>query len=109
MQTSPWGKWDDVDWVRGALSARLEDVHVEVFAHSWRVQNVEHFMKSFEKMIDIVSGMVLDAESVEKLGGLQGVRERTRMYLEERFEREGWTCVGVSICAWGRKSAAGKV
>lgn len=35
-QTTPWGKWSDMDWNRDTLQARflLEDVHVDVMAHT---------------------------------------------------------------------------
>lgn len=44
MQTTPWGKWYDVDWVQEALcdaetcgGVVLEDVKVEAFANTWYV------------------------------------------------------------------------
>lgn len=60
-------------------------------------------MKMSDRMIDMVAGMVLKEESIGKLGGKEGVKERVKSYLEQRFGTRGWTCVGVSILAWGRK------
>lgn len=116
MQTTPWGRWYDVDWLRATLSSPdrvgaggLEDVRVEVLASTWPVAGVEDFMRAYRAMVDLVADMALGAESVRRLGGHEGVRERVREYLVGRFgrrgegEEEGWTLVGVSICAWGRK------
>lgn len=125
MQTSPWGRWDDVDWVRSALASPpqsssshggggggggegLEDVHAHVRAGTSRVEGVDHFMRAYGKSVDAVADVALGAESVARLGGHEGVRRRVRGYLEEKFggKEEGWTLVWVSICAWGRKKRA---
>lgn len=120
MQTSPWGRWYDVDWLRATLSSPdlvvgggLEDVQVEALASTWPVAGVDDFMRAYGTMVDFVADMVLGAESVGRLGGHEGVRERVREYLVGKFgrrgdgekEEEGWTLVGLSICAWGRKRA----
>lgn len=60
-------------------------------------------MKMSDKMVDMVADMVLGEESVGKLGGKERIRERVKGYLEQRFGTRGWTCVGVSIVAWGKK------
>lgn len=123
MQTTTWGRWYDVDWVRDTLLSMtapgaegetvgkgegrrnlLEDVHVEVFAHTSPAEDVGHFMKMFEKMLDWVADLALGAESIQKLGGREGVKKRVEEYLRGRFGTRGWTLVGVSICAWGKKS-----
>ncbi|KAJ4412527.1 hypothetical protein N0V82_008752 [Gnomoniopsis sp. IMI 355080] len=109
MNMSNWGCWDDVDWVRDALSdanacgVALEDVGTEVLANSWLVENAEHFMKVNGKMIDMVVGMLLNEDSIGKLGGKEGIKARVKGYLEERYGTRGWTCIGVSILAWGKK------
>lgn len=114
MHTSQWGQWDDVDWVREALSdadacgVALDNVKVEVFANSWPVENVEHFMKMSEKVIDMVMGLVLHEESIGKLGGKEGLKARVKGYLEDRYGTKGWTCIGVSILAWGTKPVSEK-
>lgn len=76
---------------------------MEVFAHTWAVADVGNFMKMLDKMVDWVADMVLGSESIQKLGGREGVKRRVEEYLRGRFGTKGWTLVGVSICAWGKK------
>lgn len=67
------------------------------------VYNVEHFMKMSGTMIDMVTEWVLDQESIRKLGGKEGIAKRVESYLQERYGAKSWTCIGVSILAWGKK------
>lgn len=84
-----------------------------MLASTWPVAGVDDFLRAYGTMVDLAADVVLGAESVARLGGHEGVRERVRAYLVGRFgrqgeeveEEEGWTLVGVSICAWGRKRA----
>lgn len=110
MQTSPWGRWDDVNWLRSTLASpelglEPDSVHVDALASTWAVDGVDHFMRTTEKMIDLTADVTLGAESITRLGGHEGIRQKVRGYFEERFGEEGWTLVGVSICAWGKKKA----
>lgn len=115
-----------------ACGVALEDVQVEVWANTWYahpylhdlseiplvaenkgrivadcdtrpVENVMHFLKMSGKMIDMAASWVLDEENISKLGGKEGITERVRDYLEEKYGTKGWTCIGVSILAWGKK------
>lgn len=113
MQTSAWGRWDDVDWVRGALASRgLQDARASALASTMRVDGVDHFMRACGgPMVDAAADVALGAESVARLGGHEGVRRRVRGYLEDKFggeEEEGWTLVWLSICAWGRKKGCAR-
>lgn len=60
-------------------------------------------MKMSDKIVDIVADLVLGEESIADLGGKETIRERVKGYLEQRFGSGGWTCVGLSILAWGKK------
>lgn len=109
MQTSTWGKWYDIDWLRSTLSAPdtgldPASVRVEPMAMSYTVDGPDHFLHGHANMVDMVASMVLGKESIERLGGRDGVRRRVREYLVSRYgENGGWTMVGVAICAWGKK------
>lgn len=59
-------------------------------------------------MLDMVAGWVLDQASISKLGGKEGIAERVKGYLEEMYGTKGWTCIGVSILAWGKKPLSTK-
>lgn len=72
------------------------------------VNNVEHFMKMSGTMLDMVAGWVLDQETISNLGGKEGITERFKGYLEERYGTKSWTCIGVSILAWGKKPLSAK-
>lgn len=72
------------------------------------VENVGHFLKMSERMIDMATGWVLDDESISKLGGKEGITQRVKGYLEEKYGTNGWTCIGVSILAWGKKPLSTK-
>lgn len=63
-------------------------------------------MKTFGVIVEMMADKALGKESIDKLGGMEGVRDRVRAYLEGEYGRRGWTLTWVSIVAWGRKSAA---
>ncbi|CAN8099308.1 unnamed protein product [Discula destructiva] len=109
MQTTAWGHWYDVDWVRDVLAVQhgLADVRVEVLANTWPVHGVGHFMRMFEKLLGPVAGMVLGEKTVAKLGGEEGVQTLVEGFLKEKYGEKEWTATGLSICAWGTKPMAG--
>lgn len=109
-QSSPWGRWDDVDWVRQTLAegGLLHDVHVDVLAHTWPMAGPAHYAQAFGAVVDIMARRVLGEAGEAALGGPEGVRARVRAFLEEdeRYGNgagQGWTLTWVSIVAWGRK------
>lgn len=109
-QTTGWGHWDDLDWLHATLvDSGLEDVHVEPLASAVRVENVDYFMRMTDQMFPMMAKMVLGEESTAKLGGLDGLKEKVRVYLEGQFGDKGWTLTGVSLCSWGRKKGPASV
>lgn len=97
-----------MDWIRDILQGplcQLEDVHVDVLAHTWPMNSAGHFIKAMGAMVDVMGTLVLGRESIDKLGGTEGVRERVRAFLEEEHGGRGWTLTWVSIVAWGKKPA----
>lgn len=70
------------------------------------MDNLAHYMQAVGPMVDMTANMILGEESVEKLGGLEGVRKRVRAFLEEDEgygADKGFTLTWISIVACGKK------
>ena len=102
LQTTEWGDWSDVNWVRKTLAGRgLEDVKVHVFAFLARVESVAHYMSSFGPMIDFVMKNSW-SEEVRNAHGKDEVHGLIRQFLEDRYGGQGWDTTWTSLVASGR-------
>ncbi|KAK0655332.1 hypothetical protein B0T16DRAFT_486914 [Cercophora newfieldiana] len=54
-QTTAWGEWYDVNWIRKTLQAKgLESVKVEPCAFVQRIDSAEYFMRNFGMIVNFV-------------------------------------------------------
>ncbi|KAI3394657.1 hypothetical protein diail_2467 [Diaporthe ilicicola] len=105
MQLTDDGHWDNVDWVRGALTAQgLVDVQVDVLATLTAIKSPEHFMKTSATMIEVAGKMTLGLDLQNERDKVEEVKELVKLHLVEKYGKEGnWTLTWVSIIARGRK------
>ncbi|KAJ0124482.1 Aklanonic acid methyltransferase DnrC [Diaporthe amygdali] len=105
MQLTDDGHWDDVDWVRGALTDQgLVDVQVDVLATLSSVKSPEHFMKTSGMMVEYAGKLNLGLDLQNGRDKVEEVKELVKKHLVEKYGEEGkWTLTWVSIIASGRK------
>ncbi|KAL1860379.1 hypothetical protein Daus18300_009292 [Diaporthe australafricana] len=105
MQLSGDGHWDDVDWVRRALTDQgLLDVQVDVLATMTSIKNPEHFMKTSSTMIEYAGKLTLGLDLQNGRDKVEEVKKLVKRHLVEKYGEEGkWTLTWVSIIASGRK------
>ena len=102
MQTTKWGDWSDVNWVRQTLvELGLNEVKLDVLAHLSRVDSAEYFVKTYAMMIDWVMNTSWTAELRAK-HGRDEVLELVRCHLEKKSNGEPWDITWVSIIASGQ-------
>lgn len=102
LQTTPWGDWADVNWVKKTLVAKgLEDVKVDVLAHLSRVDSAEQFISHFSMMIKWVmnSGW---SEEMRREHPEEEVLGLVKEFVEKKYEGKGWDTTWVSLIASGR-------
>lgn len=106
LQTTEWGEWSDINWVRKMLVSKgLEDVKVDVFAFVTHVDNVEHFISNFSMSIDWVMNSVWTEEQ-RKAHPRDEVLGLLKEHLEKKFPgNEGWYSSWVALVASGRVPA----
>ena len=106
MQTTAWGEWSNVNWVRRALEdVGLEDVRVEVLAHLQRVHGAADFVACFESMMRWVVESCW-SEELRREHGMDEVKRLVRDHLEEKYGGRGWDVTWTSIIASGRVPGA---
>ncbi|KAK0636467.1 hypothetical protein B0T17DRAFT_613194 [Bombardia bombarda] len=107
QQTTRWGDWPDVNWVRKALEQRsLERVQVDVFAFLVSVDGAEHFVAGFEGMMDwVMAGSW--SEEARKEHGREEVFGRVRDFLEEKYEGGAWDQTWIGVVATARLPEGG--
>lgn len=105
MQLTDDGHWDNVDWLRGALTdAGLVDVQVDVLATLTHITSPEHFMKTSATMIEYAGKLTLGLNLETDRGKVDEVKEFVKKHLVEKYGKDGkWTLTWVSIIASGRK------
>lgn len=105
MTLSDDGHWDNVDWVREALTDQgLVDVQVDVLATLTPIKNPEHFMKTSATMIEYAGKLTLGLDLEADRGKVEEIKEHVKKYLVEKYGKDGkWTLTWVSIIASGRK------
>ncbi|KAK3687430.1 S-adenosyl-L-methionine-dependent methyltransferase [Podospora appendiculata] len=102
VQTTPWGDWADVNWVRKTLESKgLEDIKVDVFAFLSRVDGAEHFMASTGMMIDWVM-QANWSDELRKEHGKEEVHGLVREFVEKKYHGRGWDQTGIAVIASGR-------
>lgn len=105
MQLTDDGHWDNVDWLRGALTDQgLVDVQVDVLATMTPIRSPEHFMKTSALMIEYAGKLTLGLNLETDRGKVEEIKEFVKKHLEEKYGEDGkWTLVWVSIIASGRR------
>lgn len=102
LQTTAWGEWADVNWIRKTLESKgLRDVTVDVYAHLTRVENAESFVSGYGMMMDWVMSSNW-SEELRKQHPREEVHALTRAYLEKKYGNEGWDMSWVAVIASGR-------
>ncbi|KAB5555035.1 S-adenosyl-L-methionine-dependent methyltransferase [Coniochaeta sp. 2T2.1] len=102
MQTTQWGKWSDVNWIRRTLEdLGLEDVKVDVLATLQRIHGAEDYVACFEMMFKWVINSQW-SEELRKEHGIEEVKGLVREHLREKYGGRGWDATWVSIIASAR-------
>ncbi|KAK3389605.1 S-adenosyl-L-methionine-dependent methyltransferase [Podospora didyma] len=102
LQTTTWGDWGDVNWVRQTLVDRgLEEVQVEVFEYQSRVDSADHFVTSTSMMIDWVTNSSW-SEELRKEHGKEEVYGLIKDFLEKRYDGKPWDISWSALVATGR-------
>lgn len=102
LQTTPWGKWADINWIRKTLQAKgLEDVKVDVLAHITHVESTDQFLSHFGMMIE----WAINCNWPEELRSAhpqEEVMQLMRDFLDRKYQSGGWDLSWVSLIASGR-------
>lgn len=102
MQTTQWGNWSNVNWIRRILEdLGLEDVKVDVMARLQHIRGAEDFVACFGMMFS----WVLNSQWSEELRREHGIEEVKRLvaeHLEEKYGGRGWDVTWTSIIASAR-------
>ncbi len=105
LQTTAWGQWWDVNWVRKALVERgLQDVKVELFAFLSHVESADFFLANFGMMIDWLMKTSWSDE-VRKEHPKEEVYARIREFLDKKYGGEGWDLSWIALVASGQVAA----
>ncbi|KAI7782822.1 Aklanonic acid methyltransferase DnrC [Diaporthe eres] len=105
MQLTDDGHWDNVDWLRGALTDQgLVDVQVDVLATLTPIKSPQHFMKTNAMMIEYAGKLTLGLDLKTDGDKVEETKELVEKHLVEKYGKDGeWTLTWVSIIASGRK------
>jgi hypothetical protein len=107
LQTTPWGKWSDVNWARKTLPEKgLEDVKVDVFAFLSRVESADFFLANYGMMMDWIVNTSW-SEELRREHPKEEVHALVREFLEKKYGGEGWDLSWISLVASGRTSLLG--
>ncbi|OIW28761.1 S-adenosyl-L-methionine-dependent methyltransferase [Coniochaeta ligniaria NRRL 30616] len=102
MQTTRWGNWSNVNWIRRTLEdLGLEDVKVDVMARLQHIHSPDDFVACFEMMF----GWVINSNWSEELRrehGLEEVKSLIREHLEAKYGGRDWDVTWTSIIASAR-------
>lgn len=101
-QTTLWGHWGDVNWIRHTLEKKgLKDVRVEPLATLQRSDSAEYFVNHFQMIIRWVTSTMW-SEELRKEHPPEEVRQLVKDYLEKKYEGKGWDLVWISIISSAR-------
>ncbi|KAH6856164.1 S-adenosyl-L-methionine-dependent methyltransferase [Chaetomium sp. MPI-CAGE-AT-0009] len=102
MQTTAWGNWSDVNWIRKTLAGKgLEDVKVDVFAFLSHTEGPEAFLKNFEMMLNVIMKSCW-SEELMKEHPKEEVHKLLKEYLEKKYGGDGWDITWVAAIATAR-------
>jgi hypothetical protein len=102
LQTTQWGEWEDVNWIRKTLVEKgLEDVQVDLFAFLSHIDSAEYFVANCAPMVDWVVSTCW-SEELRKEHPKEEVRQRVKDFLETKYGGGGWDVSWVAVIASGR-------
>ncbi|KAH8880261.1 methyltransferase-like protein [Thozetella sp. PMI_491] len=102
MQTTKWGEWADVNWIRRTLEDRgLQDVQVNVLSHLNRIESPAAFLGTFSMMIDWLMNAQW-SEETRQAHGREEVLALTHEFLEKKYQGRPWDLTWTSIIATAR-------
>lgn len=100
VQTTPWGKWGDVNWIHEILEKKgLQDIKVDVLAFLHRVDGPDHYMSNFS----MIGRWLWESwpEELKKEHSFNEVQELTREFMVKKYGEKGWDLTWVAIVASG--------
>lgn len=103
LQTTTWGDWSDVNWIRKTLVDKgLHDVKVEVVAYLTPVEGPADFIEKYGMMIDWVMGSGWSEEQ-KKAHPREEVQALIKEFLEQdpKYGSSGWEMSWVGVLASG--------
>ncbi|KAK4134466.1 S-adenosyl-L-methionine-dependent methyltransferase [Trichocladium antarcticum] len=103
LQTTTWGDWSDVNWIRKTLVDKgLHDVKVEVVAYLTQVEGPADFIEKYAMMIDWVMGSGWSEEQ-KKAHPREEVQALIKEFFEQdpRYGSSGWEMSWVGVLASG--------
>ncbi|KAL2262715.1 hypothetical protein VTK26DRAFT_304 [Humicola hyalothermophila] len=90
LQTTAWGKWDDVNWVRKTLQEKgLQDVKVDVMAFLSPVASGAEFVSNYSMMIDWIMGSSW-TEELRNAHPREEVQTLVKEYLDKKYGGGAW-------------------
>lgn len=102
LQTTPWGAWSDVNWIRKTLVQKgLQDVKVELFALLSHIDGPEFFMEHCAMMMDWVMSFCW-SEELRQQHPKEEVHQMVKEFLEKKYGGEGWDISWVAAVSTGR-------
>lgn len=108
MQTTSWGNWSDVNWIRKTLERKgLEDVNVDVSAFLSHTDGVDFFMPNFAMMLDFIMKTSW-SEELRKEHPKEEVQKLMKEYLGKKYGNDGWDLSWVAVIATARVPSGGR-
>ena len=108
MQTTSWGNWSDVNWIRKTLERKgLEDVKVDVTAFLTHTDGPEFFMSNFAMMLDFIIKTSW-SEELRKEHPKEEVQKLMKEYLNKKYGNDGWDLSWVAVVATARVPSGGR-
>jgi hypothetical protein len=99
MQTTQWGNWSNVNWIRRTLEDfGLEDVQVDVLATLQHIRSGADFVQCFGMMF----GWVMNSQWSEEVRAqhpMEEVKRLVKEHLDEKYGGRGWDVTWTSIIA----------
>ena len=105
LQTTTWGDWPDVNWIRKTLEGKgLQDVKVNVYAFLSHCDSADYFITVFGLMMDVFLNTSW-TEELRKAHPKEEVLRLVKEHLEKKYGDEGWEFSWVAAVASGRVPA----
>ncbi|KAK4151020.1 S-adenosyl-L-methionine-dependent methyltransferase [Chaetomidium leptoderma] len=102
LQTTEWGDWSDVNWVRETLVGKgLRDVNVDLLAFTSHVDSPAFFVENCKMMMDWVMTSCW-SEELRKEHPKEEVFQMVREVLDKKYGDGGWEATWVGLVATGR-------